>query len=703
MQSKKISFNKILCLITIVSLIISSISIVNVSSNNKKLDNLYLLQSQDGDSGLYYLNDNDINTISNRVESELTGYFQTQFDTNALSLSEKNSKLVSNISQDIQNELANLAVTTNYITKADLDGIIEGIVGKITVDYELTDERKAEIEKLASSASRSSLNELKNTVTQLASSIDDISSKTSTNSISISELKADANSALQLSSNNTNDIQYLKTAVSELQSETLNNLTTIKSSVKTLEVADLTTSEGISNAVASINTLKTDLASSTQSISTSTSTAINDLIKSLESNLTLLNSAIGTNNGTLTDKILSLSNTVSAQIVLIESTQAANLVNLSKELQAQIDSLDLSQSENVTNISIKLNDIENELAKLYKNDEISEKNYEDLAKALSDLKTYTEEGLYELSTSLEETNKLIKETDERLTAQIQDVSSSLTASMNDLENRMADLESSIVATMCDKLYPIGSIYTSVTNTNPSELFGGTWIEWGSGKVPVGVDATNDSYDIVEKTGGSDTTVLTVENLPSHSHTYNWTGAPSGTVLSNTTIVNAGAHTHTFSSTGTPTASASTSVAISATSGLSGKFGNFTIEGTNGLETVYAKGIFVPEASDGNSEMANSDAVTRFTTTSKLNAHKDIVSMDVNHSHSASASTSVTVSPFSLSGTTSSSGNHTHTATTSSSFTGNSLTVSGSTSNVGNATELDNKQSYITCYMFKRIS
>ena len=34
------------------------------------------------------------------------------------------------------------------------------------------------------------------------------------------------------------------------------------------------------------------------------------------------------------------------------------------------------------------------------------------------------------------------------------------------------------------IYPIGSIYTSVNETNPSQLFGGTWESWGQGRVPV---------------------------------------------------------------------------------------------------------------------------------------------------------------------------------------------------------------------------
>ena len=55
-----------------------------------------------------------------------------------------------------------------------------------------------------------------------------------------------------------------------------------------------------------------------------------------------------------------------------------------------------------------------------------------------------------------------------------------------------------------EMYPVGSIYLSVTNENPSSKFGGTWVAWGSGRVPVGVNSSDSSFNSVEKTGGSST-------------------------------------------------------------------------------------------------------------------------------------------------------------------------------------------------------
>ena len=42
----------------------------------------------------------------------------------------------------------------------------------------------------------------------------------------------------------------------------------------------------------------------------------------------------------------------------------------------------------------------------------------------------------------------------------------------------------------DMLYPVGSIYISVSSTNPSELFGGTWISFGEGRTLLGVGSVS---------------------------------------------------------------------------------------------------------------------------------------------------------------------------------------------------------------------
>lgn len=74
----------------------------------------------------------------------------------------------------------------------------------------------------------------------------------------------------------------------------------------------------------------------------------------------------------------------------------------------------------------------------------------------------------------------------------------------------------------DAIYPVGSIYMSVKSTNPGTLFGGTWVAWGSGRVPVGVNGSDTNFATVEKTGGASTVKLTAaqSGVPAHAHGLN---------------------------------------------------------------------------------------------------------------------------------------------------------------------------------------
>jgi hypothetical protein len=64
-------------------------------------------------------------------------------------------------------------------------------------------------------------------------------------------------------------------------------------------------------------------------------------------------------------------------------------------------------------------------------------------------------------------------------------------------------------------YPVGSIYINASNsTNPATLLGfGTWTAFGAGRVLVGLNASDASFDTAEETGGSKDAVVV-----SHTHT-----------------------------------------------------------------------------------------------------------------------------------------------------------------------------------------
>ena len=94
-----------------------------------------------------------------------------------------------------------------------------------------------------------------------------------------------------------------------------------------------------------------------------------------------------------------------------------------------------------------------------------------------------------------------------------------------------------------QVYPVGSIYLSVNSANPSTLFGGTWVAFGTGRVLMGVKSGGSAGT----TGGSETASiaahthttashkLTVAEMPPHHHeilNYNENGVTTDTFTKN---------------------------------------------------------------------------------------------------------------------------------------------------------------------------
>lgn len=68
------------------------------------------------------------------------------------------------------------------------------------------------------------------------------------------------------------------------------------------------------------------------------------------------------------------------------------------------------------------------------------------------------------------------------------------------------------------VYPVGSIYTSVNNTNPGSFLGGTWASFGAGRTLIGVNSSDDDFSAAQKTGGTKQVTLSTDQMPSHTHT-----------------------------------------------------------------------------------------------------------------------------------------------------------------------------------------
>jgi hypothetical protein len=78
----------------------------------------------------------------------------------------------------------------------------------------------------------------------------------------------------------------------------------------------------------------------------------------------------------------------------------------------------------------------------------------------------------------------------------------------------AYVDAAITAAKTAMRIVVGDLHLSTSSTNPATSLGyGTWVAWGSGRVPVGVDTGQTEFNTVEKIGGD-------KNLQSHIHYLN---------------------------------------------------------------------------------------------------------------------------------------------------------------------------------------
>ncbi|PXV85080.1 hypothetical protein C8E03_1194 [Lachnotalea glycerini] len=222
-----------------------------------------------------------------------------------------------------------------------------------------------------------------------------------------------------------------------------------------------------------------------------------------------------------------------------------------------------------------------------------------------------------------------------------------------------------IATLLDKIYPIGSIYLSINNVSPAEFIGGTWERFAQGRTLIGVDTNNSSYIDSQKIGGSETTILQVKNMPAHTHSYSWTGKPSGSASTSVNIGAADNHYHN---------SGSLSVGWA---DIQGNANNFAIDMNDGIGTG---GVFSGGASNA----------LRGVKSPVIPNTIDNIYLNASHSHT-------------VGGTTDWGGGHNHTVTASTSVNMNNLTINGTTGSSGNGSAVNNLQPFITCYMWKRIA
>ena len=128
-------------------------------------------------------------------------------------------------------------------------------------------------------------------------------------------------------------------------------------------------------------------------------------------------------------------------------------------------------------------------------------------------------------------------------------------------------------------YPVGSVYMSFNDTDPGQLFGGTWQALNEGRVLIGANSTYEAGS----TGGESTHKLTVNEMPSHNHGGKFSGSGSTS--------NSGGHTHylfanTYSAPGVNSAVViNSSQQAAATAYGNNYLENYTIKGVGNSASV----------------------------------------------------------------------------------------------------------------------
>lgn len=149
-----------------------------------------------------------------------------------------------------------------------------------------------------------------------------------------------------------------------------------------------------------------------------------------------------------------------------------------------------------------------------------------LLSTMGDVSTYYLVSKYEIDLENPANNKIVlgrtisSLTDKvagtsNLTNIVQGMAGSVNTAVNTANNATNTVEQIRVEmdAVTNKLWPVGSIYISVNNANPASFFGGSWVQFATGKTIVGVDTGQGEFNAVEKSGGH-------KELQSHAHGMN---------------------------------------------------------------------------------------------------------------------------------------------------------------------------------------
>lgn len=106
-----------------------------------------------------------------------------------------------------------------------------------------------------------------------------------------------------------------------------------------------------------------------------------------------------------------------------------------------------------------------------------------------------------------------------------------------------------------EIFPVGAVYISTSSSNPSAYFGGSWQQFGQGRVLIGAGTGTDSngasrYFSSQGTGGEYNHTLTIDEMPAHNHSFDTGGVSVASGSKYNRVHNASSYSanHTYQST-----------------------------------------------------------------------------------------------------------------------------------------------------------
>lgn len=83
--------------------------------------------------------------------------------------------------------------------------------------------------------------------------------------------------------------------------------------------------------------------------------------------------------------------------------------------------------------------------------------------------------------------------------------------------QLGDSESEYRTQIRNLIFPVGTVTLRIDNTDPTILYGGTWVRIAKGRALIGVDEDDTDFSEAAKTGGAKTHTQTVSEMPAHTH------------------------------------------------------------------------------------------------------------------------------------------------------------------------------------------